>query len=118
MAYVKTFEDTIKDINERAKTDPEIREALRKYNGRTVVLKVYEDATYVFSVSSSGVSLKVNPESCPDDMYAEMDRKRADDLVYKQKVSLSDLAFRKIKHKNIKKSDIDFLKKLLASKQK
>jgi len=118
MAYVQTLGDTIKDINERVKTDPEIKNALRKYNGRTLVLEVYEDATYVFHVSSSGVSLEVNPQSRPDDMYAGMDIKRANDLVYRQKVSKSDVILGKIKHKNISFADIEFVKKLFERKQK
>jgi ubiquinone biosynthesis protein UbiJ len=115
MAYVPTFEDAIKKLNERAKTDSKIQEALRKYNGRVLVLSVQEDAVYVFSVSANGVSFKVNPESRPNDMYAEMDRSRADKLIRKREVSKWDVLFGKIKYRNISLSDIDFVKEILAS---
>ena len=118
MTYVPKFEEAMRKLNERAKTDPKIKKSLGDYKGRTLVLEVYGDATYVFSVSESGVSFEVNPAKLPDDMYAGMDRERAYKLIHKREVSKSDVIFGKIKRKNIKIEDVKFVKDLFEDVQK
>jgi len=115
MAYQQILGEDIGKLGERALKNPKIREGLVKYDGRTLVLKVQEDAVYVFHISKDGVSLEVNPPSYPYDMYAEMNIERADKMIRKGKVNPLDVVRKKIKHKNISMSDIDFIKEILAS---
>ncbi len=113
MAYRQLLEEEIGKLGERALKNPKITEGLMKYDGRTLVLKVQEDAVYVFHISKDGVSLEVNPPSYPNDMYAEMNIERAEKMIREGKVSAMDFIRKKILRKNIKMSDVDFIKEIL-----
>ncbi len=93
-------------------SDPRISDALRRYDGRSIVLKVRNDATYVFHISTEGVDYQVNPSSLPNDMYAEMDMPQAKRLVHHQTLGLMDLLT--IKHRNISMKDLNFAKMIFG----
>ncbi len=106
------FSKTTARVNSISGSDPRIKDALRRYDGRSIVLKVRNDATYVFHISTEGVDYQLDPSSLPNDMYAEMDMPQAKRLVYHQTLGLMDLLT--IKHRNISMKDINFAKMIFG----
>ena len=113
VAYQKVFQEGIDKANQKAKTDPQNQSALEKYSGRTFVFNVIDDAVYVFKITRDKVTLEISPSSYPDDMYLEMNKKRADKLVDDRQVSTTDIIFGKIKFRNISLEDVGFFKEIL-----
>ena len=113
MEFHEYFTKMTRMANEKAATDPNLQAALRKYAGRSLVLRVRNDATYVFRFSAEGVEYEANPSSLPNDMYAEMNMAQAKRLVYQQTLGLMDLF--SIKHRNISLDDVNFAKRLFRS---
>lgn len=113
ISYQKVFQEGIDKANQKAKTDPKIKSALEKYDGRTFVFNVTNDAVYVFKISRDEVKLEVSSPSYPDDMYLEMNKKRADKLVHHRQVSKVDVIFGNIKFRNISLEDVNFFKEIL-----
>lgn len=66
MRYDEYFKEEISEVNEM--DSPEVEQALEEYNGRSIVLKVKGDATYVFNISKEGIDYELNPVPIPDDM--------------------------------------------------
>jgi len=112
MEFHEYFTESVNTVNSLAGSDPKIQEALQRYDGRSFVLKVRNDATYVFNVSTDGVDYQLNPDTVPDDMYAEMSMAQAQKLVYKHTLGLMDLL--SIKHRNITMDDVNFAKMLFG----
>lgn len=115
MAFRSFFQKGVREANQRAKSDLEIQDAMKKYDGRTFVFNVIGDAIYVFAISIHGITLTVSPPTYPDDMYLEMDFERAKKLVYEGSVSKLDILFREIKWRNISLEDVNFFRKFLGS---
>lgn len=119
MEFDARFQEHIPKVNELAGEDEEIGSALEKYDGERFVLKVRDDATYVFSIRADGVDYEAHPaedgfETDDGDMVADMDMKRARKLVEKQTLGILDLPY--IKHQNIGLEDVNFAKQLFKSK--
>jgi len=113
LAFVSTFKNTLTYVNKRATSDAKIKEALKKYAGRSLVFNVVEDATYVFKITPEKIEFDVI--TLPEDMYVEMDLERANKLVYERTVSSIDIALGKIRWKNITMTDVNFLRNLLSN---
>ncbi len=113
MSYQEIFQEGVAKANQKAKTDPQIKDALEKYDGRTFVFNVTDDAVYVFKIFRDEIRLEISPSSHPDDMYLEMDKKKADNLVYRRHVSTLDIVFGRIKFRNISLKDVNFFKDIL-----
>jgi hypothetical protein len=92
--------------------NPEIQNALNRYDGRSLVLNVDDDGVYVFQISSHGIDYELNPQTIPNDMYARMDIGTARKLVYTQNLGFFDLL--RIEHRNIGMEDIGFIKQLFS----
>lgn len=60
MAFYDHFREIVTKINQKAKYDFEVRKVLREYTGRTFTVRVYDDTTYVISIFSYGITLKVS----------------------------------------------------------
>ena len=106
------FTESVETVNSLADSDPKIQQALRKYDGRSLVLKVRNDAVYVFNISSDGVDYQLDPAKVPDDMYAEMSMPQAKKLVYKHTLGIMDVL--SIHHRNITMDDVNFAKMLFG----
>jgi len=113
MSYQKVFQEGIEKANQKVKTDPQIKSALEKYDGRTFVFNVTGDALYLFKISKDEIKLKISPSSYPNDMYLEMNKKRADKFVYHRQVSKLDVILGNIKFRNISLKDVNFFKEIL-----
>lgn len=119
MEFHDLFREHIPQVNKRAESDDDIASALAKYEGERFVLSVKGDATYVFAIREDGVDYEAhegNPGDVAggDDMFVEMDPKRARKLIEKQTLGLTDLPF--IKHRNIGMEDVNFAKRLFERK--
>jgi len=114
MRFDRKFKKAVAKINEIRLKDPKIQEALKRYNRRSLVFKVRNDATYVFYFSRDGVKYEVNPPKEPKSMYVEMDLQKAKKLVYRQTLGILDIP--SIIHRNIKIADINFARKLFGAK--
>ena len=115
MRFNKYFEKAVAKVNETRHLDPRIRDALRLYDRRSLVMKVRKDATYVFHISKTdGIRYEVNPEKEPNSMYVEMSVEIARKLVYKRTLGILDAL--STKHRNIKMADLEFVKKIFGAK--
>nr|MDO8134174.1 hypothetical protein [Candidatus Njordarchaeum guaymaensis] len=114
MRFHRKLEKAVAKINEKRLKDPKIQEALNRYNRRSLVFKVRNDATYVFYFSRDGVRYAVNPPKEPRSMYVEIDLERAKKLVYRQTLGIFDIPH--IVHRKIKMADINFARKLFGAK--
>ena len=112
MEFHDYFTRSVETVNELAGSDPKIQQALQRYDGRSFVLAVRNDAVYVFNISADSVDYQLDPATVPDDMYAEMSMPQAKKLVYHQTLGLMDLM--SIKHRNITMDDVNFAKMLFG----
>ena len=112
MEFHDYFTESVRAVNSLAGSDPKIQRALRKYDGRSFVLAVRNDAVYVFNISADGVDYQLDPDAVPDDMYAEMAMPQAKKLVYRHTLGLMDIL--SIKHRNITMDDVNFAKMLFG----
>lgn len=108
------FDSSVAEVNSRLLSDPQTQQALRRYNGRSLVFRVRNDSTYVFYFSGNGIDYEVNPTSIPNDMYLEMDLGRARKLVYEQRLGIVDMLF--IVYRNITLADVEFAKKIFGGR--
>jgi hypothetical protein len=112
MEFHDLFLKTTEMVNSTSGTDERIKDALLRYDGRSLVLKVRNDGTYVFRISADGVDYQLDPDKVPDDMYAEMDMAQAKKLVNRHTLGFLDILT--IKHRNISMDDIKFAKMLFG----
>ena len=117
MAFQNTFQESIEKVNRLARSNPQIRNGLQKYDGRALVLNVLDDSVYVFEISKNGIKLEISPYSYPDDMYLEMDKKRTEKLILHKQISGFDIILGKIKYRNISLKDFNFFKEILQSSE-
>ena len=117
MAFQNIFREGINQVNNRARYDRQIQYVLNKYNGRAFVLNVTDDTTYLFYISSSGVTLTVSPPSCPNDMYLET-RSEIIRKIMERKIGAFHipwlLAMGQIKYRNISVDEINLVRRLVG----
>ncbi|UCD96584.1 MAG: hypothetical protein JSV35_00585, partial [Candidatus Bathyarchaeota archaeon] len=63
----------------------------------------------------NGIILEMSPSLYSNDMYLEMDKKRAKKLILQRQVSGFDIVLGKIKYRNISMKDVDFFREVLQS---
>lgn len=111
MAYFDDiFRQALEKLKEQSQSNSKIREALRKYEGRSLHLVVVGDAEYLFSVASKEIEYQVNPEQVPDDIYVEMDLALAQRIIEEKRFGIFDVL--RVKYKNVKTEDIDLVRTL------
>lgn len=111
MAYFDDiFKQALEKLKEQSQSNSKIREALRKYDGRSLHLVIVGDAEYLFSVTSEEVDFQVNPEQVPDDIYLEMDLALAQKIIEERRFGIFDVL--RVKYKNVTGEDINLVKTL------
>lgn len=115
MSFKERFDNGIIKFNKRLQNEPQLRDVLKEYDGRTIVLKVTDDTVYVFYLSVDGLSLSVSPENCPEDMYLETSKEILQKMMDEKRVNVIDLLTGKIKWKNISLKEINVVKKILGA---
>lgn len=114
MEFHARFQNAVAKINNRRLSEHQIQQALGRYNGRSLVFRVRNDATYVFYISNNGIKYEVNPTVVPNDMYVEMDLGRARKLVYYKSLGIFDIPF--IVYRNITLADVEFAKRIFGGR--
>ena len=116
MAFRKRFEEGIVKFNVKAKGRLEIQEVLEEYDGRSITLRVTDDAVYLFKISREGLSLEVSPESLPEeDMYLETNSEILRRMLEEKRLNPTDLLLGRIKWRNISLKEVSIVKRLLES---
>jgi len=113
------FRQGVKEANQRATYDSEIQNALGQYHGRTVVLNVTDDATYMFIIYSDGVVYTFSPSSYAVDMYVETDRRTLEQLIRREISAFEAIGMKlsgRIKTRGIGVAEINLLQKLLGGR--
>ena len=112
LAYREVLEKGINEANKRAESDKALKDVLKQYNGRRVVINVVDDTTYAFSISTEGVSLTTPTTSNPEDMYLEINSKIVEKILNREIDPLkliSMVLFGDIKMRNIGPKDIELI---------
>ncbi|WP_309493251.1 SCP2 sterol-binding domain-containing protein [Candidatus Hecatella orcuttiae] len=114
MSFKERFDNGIIKFNKRLQSEPQLRDLLKEYEGRTIVLKVTDDAVYVFHLSVDGLRMTVSPENCPEDMYLETSKEILQKMIDQKRVNVIDLLTGKIKWRNISLKEVNVVKKVLG----
>ncbi len=114
MSFKDRFEAGVAKFNLRAKSDPQIQEALRQYAGRSVTLKVTDDTVYVFYLEKDGIRLEVTPENAPEDMYLETSKEILQRMIDEKKLNPADLLLGRIKWRNIGLKEVSIVRKIMG----
>ena len=115
MSFRKILQRFIDETNQGAKKDHNMKEALKKYDGKRVFLNVIGDTTYAVAISSEAASLILDATPHPEDMSIEMNRETAQKIVDQEisPLQLTSMIFSgKIKIRNIGKKEIELIRKL------
>jgi len=119
LAFDSMFKQGVREANQRSTCDSQVQDALRRYNGKTVVLTVTDDATYMFKIFSSGVVYTFSPSSYPVDMYVEMDKQTLERFIRREINAFEAITMKllgRIKAIGIGMPEIDLIQKLLGSR--
>ena len=114
MAFTERFNAGIKKLRDKVKHNPAFSEALEQYDGRSITLKVTDDATYVFHISKDGITMEVSPENPPEDMWLETSSQILKKMLDEKRVNPTDLLLGRIKWKNIGLREVGVVRKLLG----
>ena len=117
MRFHDIFSKGVEEVNRRMSYDSQIQNALLRYNGRKVVINVTDDATYLFTISSNGITYSHSPSSIPDDMYVETDSEIMNELIQGGIDAIRAMvlyATGRIKTKRIGVKEINLIRKLLG----
>lgn len=104
------FKQALEELKRKRESNSEIREALRKYEGRSLHLVVGSDAEYLFSVTSGEIEYQVNPEQVPDDIYLEMDLPLARRIIEEKRFGVFDIL--RVKYRNVSGEEIHLVRTL------
>lgn len=118
LAYRELLEKGINEANKRAESDKALKDVLKQYNGRRVVINVVDDTTYAFSISTEGVTLITPTTSNPEDMYLEINSKIVEKILNREIEPLkliSMVLFGDIKMRNIGPKDIELIQRITGS---
>lgn len=116
LAFEKILNQSIDKVNKRAKSDGSLKNILKKYDGRRVIINIKDDKIYSVKISAKEISLEKSVISNPEDMYVELDQKTI------QKLIRSNIDFIQImtmiltgtiKIKNIGIEEIDLIKRII-----
>jgi hypothetical protein len=111
MAYFDDiFKQSLEELKRLRESNSKIRNALQKYEGRSLHLVVGGDAEYLFSIDSGEIEYQVNPEQVPDDIYVEMDLPLARRIIEEKRFGVFDVL--RVKYRNVTGEDIDLVRTL------
>ncbi len=117
MAFERILNQNIDKVNERAKSDMVLKEILKKYNGRHVIINIKGDTIYTAKISAEEISLDKSVISNPEDMYVEFDKKTVQKLICRDidfAQIMAMLLTGKIKIRNIGIEEIDLIKRIIG----
>jgi hypothetical protein len=117
MRFHNIFSKGVEEANRRLRYDSQIQRALVEYDGRKVVINVTDDAIYVFTISSNGITYTYSPSAIPDDMYVETDSEIMNELIQGRINAVRAVLLRatgRIKTKRIRPKEINLIRKLLG----
>lgn len=118
MSYNEFLQKSIDEINRRVESDSELKDVLKKYDGKRLVLNLMNDATYAINISSENVSLETSATSNEEDMYLEIDKEVIKKILNQEMNMLqaaSLLLTGKIKIRNIGMEEFDLVQKFFGS---
>ncbi len=111
------MQENIEQVNKRAETDSTIKDVLNEFDGKRVVINITGDTIYALAISKDGLSLESSATPSSEDMYLELDKKTAEQLLNRE-IDLFKLLpmvlLGKIKIRNIGAEEIDVLKGLFG----
>lgn len=113
MAFQGMFFQGVEKINGLMKTNAEFQDLMKEYEGRSLVVKIKNDATYVVNITRPGLILLLSPKNIPNDMFFETTPEVFKRIIIDRKINFIHLALGKIKVKNIGPKELTILKKLL-----
>ena len=111
------MQENVEQVNKRAETDSTFKDVLNKFDGKRVIVNITNDTIYALAISKGGLSLESPATPTSEDMYLELDKKTAEQLLNREidpfKL-LPIVLLGKIKIKNIGAKEIDILKGLFG----
>ena len=115
MAFHGMFSQGIEKFNGLLKTNGEYQELMKEYEGRSLVVKIKNDASYVVNITRLGLVLLLSPKKIPNDMFFETSPDIFKRIIKDRKINFADLAMGRIKVKNIGPKELAMVKKLLGA---
>jgi hypothetical protein len=115
MSFREVLQRGVDEINRAASTDRALKNALKEYDGRRVVLNIVGDMTYVATISSEQVALTTGAVADAEDMYIEMGHEIAQKLISQEMnpLQLSSMVLsRKVRIRNIGEREINLVRTL------
>lgn len=113
----QTMRENVEQVNRRAETDSQIKNVLNEFDGKRVIVNIADDTIYALAISKGGLSLESSAVPTSEDMYLELDKKTAEQLINREidpfKL-LPMVLLGRIKIKNIGAKEIDILKGLFG----
>jgi hypothetical protein len=118
LAFERILNQNIDKVNERAKSDEALKDILKEYNGRRVIINIKGDTIYTVKISAKEISLDKSMTSNPEDMYIELNKKTVQKLIsldidFTQIMTM--LLIGKIKIRNIGIEEIDLIKRIIGN---
>ncbi|MCZ2845368.1 MAG: hypothetical protein O2U61_02560 [Candidatus Bathyarchaeota archaeon] len=117
MAFEKILNQIIDKVNERAKSDETLKNILRKYDEKRVIINIKDDTIYATKISVEEILLEKSMISNPEDMYVELDKKTAQKLICRNIDFMQIMTMvltGKIKIRNIGIEEIDLIKRIIG----
>jgi len=118
LSYDDIVKESIERINERSKSDKELKRILKEYDGKRLVVNVVDDVTYAVNISSDGLSVDTSTTANPEDMYLEIDKDAIKKIVNQEINILSAATLMlsgKIKIRNIGAKELDLVRGFFGS---
>jgi len=118
LSYDDIVKESIERINERSKSDEELKRILKEYDGKRLVVNVVDDVTYAVNISSDGLSVDTSTTANPEDMYLEIDKDAIKKIVNQEINILSAATLMlsgKIKIRNIGAKELDLVRGFFGS---
>jgi len=117
LAFEKILNQSIDKVNERAKSYEILKDILRKYDGKRVIINIKDDTIYAAKISVEEISLEKSGISNPEDMYVEFDKKTIQKLIFSNIDFMQIMTMvltGKIKIRNIGIEEIDLIKRIIG----
>jgi hypothetical protein len=118
LSYDDIVKESIERINERSKSDKELKQILKEYDGKRLVVNVVDDVTCAVNISSDGLSVDTSTTANPEDMYLEIDKDAIKKIVNQEINILSAATLMlsgKIKIRNIGAKELDLVRGFFGS---
>lgn len=109
------FYQGVEKFNNILKTNGEYQRLMKEFEGRSLVVKIRNDATYVVNITRLGLVLLLSPKKIPNDMFFETSLDIFKRIVQDRRINFTDLAMGRIKVKKIGPKELTMVKKLLSA---